>query len=203
MTEISVNVFLALSKRGCTKKNYKQRSSARIFPLSILWLQNHFIHVPLAFYSTCTANAHVFWFETLVKSTNWIKISLDIVATCSADPPKAVFINWKAPSSSLVLLSFSSMQKQDNYNEISFRNNLTSKRTQGHSTFFGPKMHAWRCWEVSAAVQTGPRLFAPTFLLQRTLGTGSIRLELANYVKIISLEPKQKITFCYVLSDLY
>ena len=48
------------------------------------------------------------------------------------------------------------MQKQDNYNEISFRNNLTSKRTQGHATLFGLKMHAWRCWEVSAAVQTGP-----------------------------------------------
>ena len=108
----------------------------------------------------------------------------------------------KAPSSP-VLLSFCSMQKQDNYNEISFRNNLTSKRTQGHPTLFGLKMDAWRCWEVSAAVQTGPRSFAPTFLLKRTLGTGSILLELANYVKIISEELKQKMTFCYVLSDLY
>lgn len=37
------------------------------------------------------------------------------------------------------------MQKKDNYNEISFRNNLTSKRKQGHSTLFGLKMHGAVC----------------------------------------------------------
>ena len=88
MTEISVNVLLALSKRGCTKKYIQLTFFCKKLCIVHSVIAKSLYTRSAGFYSTVTANAHVFLYETLVKSTNWIKISLDIVATCSADPPK-------------------------------------------------------------------------------------------------------------------
>ena len=68
-------------------------------------------------------------FQESVKATSWMKISVDVVATWSAaDPPNASSRACRLlryPRCFFRLrLSFCSVQKQDNYSAISFRNSL-------------------------------------------------------------------------------
>ena len=150
MTEISVNVLLALSKRGCTKKIY-----------TINVLLQEALHCPfgdckislytfrwLLFHCHCKRSRFFVWDSCKINQLdkNISRYCCHLLCWSSKSFPLKLKGSFFIPGASFLLF-----HAKDNYNEISFRNNLTSKRTQGHSTLFGLKMHGavGRCLRLS------------------------------------------------------